>query len=108
MHHNNYVTDISPKGNTIYTHMTCHFYDKLTSLVGKSQTLPYFPNCPPKILTLLGTNAAHLNAYSSAVKLLTVRPNSGSSLLVNGKLLELFATTCKYAIRSAMGKSNCT
>mmetsp|Transcript_34073 Transcript_34073/g.57854 ORF Transcript_34073/g.57854 Transcript_34073/m.57854 type:complete len:204 (-) Transcript_34073:818-1429(-) len=64
-----------------------------SSLVGKSQTLPYFPNCPPKILTLAGTNAAHLNAYSSAVKLDTVRPNSGSSLLVNGKLLELLATT---------------
>mmetsp|Transcript_39696 Transcript_39696/g.95483 ORF Transcript_39696/g.95483 Transcript_39696/m.95483 type:complete len:329 (-) Transcript_39696:301-1287(-) len=79
-----------------------------SSLVGKSQTLPYFPNCPPKIRTLLGTNAAHLNAYSSEVRLLTVRPSSGSSLLVKGKLLELFATTCKYAIRSAMGKSNCT
>lgn len=60
------------------------------------------------ILTLLGTNAAHLNAYSSAVKLLTVRPSSGSSLLVNGRLDELFATTCRYAIKSAIGRSSWT
>lgn len=66
---------------------------KLTSLVFRSQTLPYFPYCPPKILTMLGTNASHLVAYSSGVRLLTVLPNSGSSLLVNGRFDELFATS---------------
>lgn len=35
-------------------------------------------------------------------------PNSTSSLRVNGKLEELLATICRYAIRSAIGMSSCT
>lgn len=80
--------------DTNQQHIVCQSVKlELTSLVGKSHTLPYFLNIPPKILTLAGTKARHLVSYSSAVRLLTVLPSSGSSLLVNGKLEELSATT---------------